>query len=221
MKNVEFNSKNLIMYTVIMCAFLLLVCGISFAYFFGNINTTSAVSVNVTTKKSPLFTAYSSKNISLNINEESMSVANTVVSDNATIVVKLVSPEAGSNVKCKYKISYTQTGSDIYQSPSVPLPYNGYAYEFGIEGSSSTTGNAKTIPTGEGLTKFTLKDLSKLTWNTNTTTLINNAEINTSTTTGATTTWNFTMKVQVLPINQTAIAGKSFNGNFKVEVIQC
>lgn len=136
-------KKQYVFLVVLVLLLLMAILGSAFAYFESNIDIENAnLETGMVTGSSGIFTAYSEKDIVLDINKDLMkgnsSNTNAIASANTMVHVNLDGGSGASSTTCEYDLIWVWDSTDQYKESSVSLPYTHtdgtvYPYEFSVK----------------------------------------------------------------------------------------
>lgn len=202
----ENNKKNLTLSIVAVAVLMVAAIGATFAYFTASQSIAANLNLSATTGTVASLTATAGGGISMSITGAQMlesAASNTTPKGNSTSTLKVtLTGDAGSS--CTYDVIYTDTSTTKYAQQ--------VAGEFTLEGSESTT--SKTIA-ANSYANYGSGTAVKVNGNTKMTITIGAGK------TSAEHNWTFTAKFYNMPQDQSALAGKTYKGSFKVANVVC
>lgn len=207
--------KKLIIIISIIIALVGVIIGVSYSWFGSfNKNTVNNAAINITTVTpgNGVFNT-SSGTMLLNVTDSVMFESNgdadaPAVTNNTSINVTLTSANPDINLSCLYDIVFEyDSGSSVYGvSPTVKT--SGAGNELSVKLNGPDT----------GISHFAFEDNMDISSG-NTVTLLTDAYITTNT--SEVHTWNFDFNFYNLPLDQTALANKTFKGKIHASNVRC
>ncbi len=211
-------KQNIIMMIIAVIVFLSFAAFATYAYFTtGNLNITNVVNANTVTEQNNMVFDVIGGNMSLNMSLAKMAdgaAFNYVaaISNNTTLTVNFT-PNTDYSMVCTYDIVYEWTSSDRYTTHSPGVTGNEFTIQ-AFQTYAENTINGAGIVTEE-------TDLSTLTYNNNSVTIVSGAQISGAGNTTSTAVWNLISRVYNVKASQTALDGKNFAGKFKIANVAC
>ena len=209
------NKKNITLMVVAIATLITFVGLATYAYFVGNINTTRTSNVTATTEINNLVFDTNGGAMQLNVSAANMQRAKngTVAAQNNTTLTVTLTANTNYSMVCTYDIVYEWTSTDKYTAHSSGVSSNEFTIKASLASNSNTYDGTNNIANET--------DLSSLTYTNNSTTVVSGAQIDATGSTRSTAVWTFESKIYNANANQINLAGKTFNGKFKVSNVSC
>ena len=210
------NRKKLTVLIATLLIFLTLVVYSTYAFFaMGNLSINNAVNINILTDENNMVFDVIGGQMSLSFNASDLkpnNIGNVIANNTSTLTVSF-QPNTTGNVVCTYDIIYEWTSSDKYQSHSPVATGNEFTIQGTLTHNSNVSEGANHIQ-GEN-------DLANLDWDASSAVVVSNAQIDGTGSTTSTAVWTITAKFYNAKGDQSALAGKTLSGKFKVSNVKC
>ena len=207
--------NNIILLTITILTLLGLVVFATYAYFANNATITNVTNLNVVSERNNMVFDTLGGGMILNVTASNMSEANnnTVASENNTTLTINFQANTNYDMVCTYDIVYEWTSTDKYQAHSSGVTDN----EFTIQASLA---NNDHVYRGTNHIASEI-DLSTAVGNQNSAVVVSGAQIDSTGTSTSTATWTITGKFYNVNADQDNLAGKTYEGRFKVSNVSC
>ena len=209
-------KKSTIIAIISMIILLTIIAVASYAFFgVGNLNISNAVNLNTITERNNMVFDTIGGNYTLYVEVGDMletTAGNIAAENNTTLTVNFQANTDYDSV-CTYDIIYEWLSNDKYQAHTSGVTEN----EFTIQAELAS--NAHVSQGNNNIASET--DLSVIVGSQNSATVVSGAQIDSNGTTTNSAIWTITTRFHNADADQTALAGKTYSGRFKVANVTC